>query len=99
MWPDRVANPGPLALESDALPTELHSQAKKKPVLYMKKYGIYSISLCRCHFPWLYQIMNISMFHSVNISPDPEPLHSQKVADPLCYIVTTILTWHLLLIV
>ena len=23
MWPDRVSNPGPLALEADALPTEL----------------------------------------------------------------------------
>ena len=23
MWPDQVSNPGPLALESDALPTEL----------------------------------------------------------------------------
>ena len=23
MWPDRESNPGPLALESDALPTEL----------------------------------------------------------------------------
>ena len=23
MWPDRVSNPGPLALESDALPTAL----------------------------------------------------------------------------
>ena len=22
MWPDRVSNPGPLALESDALPTD-----------------------------------------------------------------------------
>ena len=27
MWPDRVSNPGPLALESDALPTALRSPA------------------------------------------------------------------------
>ena len=28
MWPDRVSNLGPLALESDALPTALHGPAK-----------------------------------------------------------------------
>ena len=28
MWPDRVSNPGPLALESDALPTEIRSPAR-----------------------------------------------------------------------
>ena len=27
MWPDQVLNPGPLALESDALLTELHGSA------------------------------------------------------------------------
>ena len=27
MWPDRVSNPGPLALESDMLLTVLHSPA------------------------------------------------------------------------
>ena len=27
MWPDRVSNPGPLALESDALPTALRGLA------------------------------------------------------------------------
>ena len=27
MWPDRVSNPGPLTLESDALPTALCSLA------------------------------------------------------------------------
>ena len=27
MWPDQVSNPGPLALESDALPTALHGLA------------------------------------------------------------------------
>ena len=27
MWPDRVSNPGPLALESDALPIALCSPA------------------------------------------------------------------------
>ena len=30
MWPDRVSNPGPLALESDALPTALRGAAKMK---------------------------------------------------------------------
>ena len=29
MWPDRVSNPGSLALESDALPTALRGPAKK----------------------------------------------------------------------
>ena len=28
MWPDRVSNPGPLALESDMLPTALRGPAK-----------------------------------------------------------------------
>ena len=27
MWPDRVSNPGPLTLESDALPTALRGPA------------------------------------------------------------------------
>ena len=27
MWPDRVSNPGPLALESDALPTAARDPA------------------------------------------------------------------------
>ena len=27
MWPDRVSNPGPLALESDAVPTKLRGPA------------------------------------------------------------------------
>ena len=27
MWPDRISNPGPLALESDALPTALRGPA------------------------------------------------------------------------
>ena len=30
MWPDRVSNPGPLALESYTLLTVLHSPARKK---------------------------------------------------------------------
>ena len=29
MWPDRVSSPGPLALESDALPTVLRGPADK----------------------------------------------------------------------
>ena len=28
MWSNRVSNPGPLAVESDALPTALHSSAE-----------------------------------------------------------------------
>ena len=28
MWPDRVSNQGPLALESDLLPTALHGPSK-----------------------------------------------------------------------
>ena len=28
MWPDRVSMPGPLALESDALPTALRGPAR-----------------------------------------------------------------------
>ena len=27
MWPDQVSNPGPMVLESDALPTVLHGPA------------------------------------------------------------------------
>ena len=30
MWPDRISNPGPLALESDALTTVLRSSARIK---------------------------------------------------------------------
>ena len=32
MWTDRVFNPGPLALESDALPTELRGPAVETEV-------------------------------------------------------------------
>ena len=47
MWPDRVSNMGPLALESDALPTALHGPAKllqrrhdhKKHLLLSCTYG------------------------------------------------------------
>ena len=34
MWPGRVSNPVPLALESDALPTELSGPAKLKSLKY-----------------------------------------------------------------
>ena len=30
MWPDRVSNPGPLAHESDALPTALRGPATRQ---------------------------------------------------------------------
>ena len=30
MWPDRVSNPGPLALESDALPTALRGPERER---------------------------------------------------------------------
>ena len=30
MWPDRVSSPGPLPLESDALPTSLRGPARKE---------------------------------------------------------------------
>ena len=33
MWPDQVSNPGPLALESDALLTELHCLALYKRIV------------------------------------------------------------------
>ena len=33
MWPDRVSNPGPLAPESDALPTALHGLASYAVVM------------------------------------------------------------------
>ena len=32
MWPDRVSNPGPLALESDVLLSALHGPACTKTV-------------------------------------------------------------------
>ena len=33
MWPDRVSNPKPLALESDALPTDLRGPANDMLVI------------------------------------------------------------------
>ena len=39
MWPGRVSNPGPLALESDALPTALRGGAQcKSPVNFRVKF-------------------------------------------------------------
>ena len=37
MWPDRVSNPGPLALESDALPT-----APRAPAIFHTEQGLLS---------------------------------------------------------
>ena len=37
MWPDWVSNPGPLALESDALPTALCGLATEKGKLNINK--------------------------------------------------------------
>ena len=34
MWPDRISNPGPLALEPDALPTALRGPAHKQCTLH-----------------------------------------------------------------
>ena len=34
MWPDRLSNPGPLALQSDALPTALDLQCLEHGVLF-----------------------------------------------------------------
>ena len=43
MWPDRVSNPGPLALESDALPT-----APRGPVLLIVSM-VNTVSIIRKH--------------------------------------------------
>ena len=47
MWPDRVSNPGPLALESDILPTVLHSNSTSRYVLGKKHQdlSIYNLPL------------------------------------------------------
>ena len=45
MWPDRVSNPGPLALESDALPTALRGPASKKFQEILYKLGT-ALRLC-----------------------------------------------------
>ena len=34
MWPDQVSNQGPLALESDELPTVLHGPAEFKQMRF-----------------------------------------------------------------
>ena len=36
MWPNRVSNPGPLPLESDALPTALRGLAPVFEILLLK---------------------------------------------------------------
>ena len=48
MWPDRVSNPGPLALESDALPTTLRGPAywivKRNHLIFMTSALIYMVT-------------------------------------------------------
>ena len=47
MWPDRVSNPGPLALESDALPTALRGPARVKREMRIRKMRSFVINyLC-----------------------------------------------------
>ena len=41
MWPDRVSNSGPLAHESDALPTALRGPAKDEGKRMKRKSDIY----------------------------------------------------------
>ena len=44
MWPDRVSNPGPLVLESDALPYALRGPARLcKKTTVTKKYDALEI--------------------------------------------------------
>ena len=52
MWLDRVSNPGPLALESDALPTALCGPTKEintKYFSYMDRFRIVLITLVECN--------------------------------------------------
>ena len=45
MWPDRVSNPRPVALESDALPTALTGRAMWHGVFPLMKYQYTVISV------------------------------------------------------
>ena len=45
MWPDRVSNPGPLAIESDALPSALRIPATKRK-------GPYNESSSKAQVDW-----------------------------------------------
>ena len=49
MWPDRVSNPGPLALEADALPT-----APRGPAVCVCVFLCVYVCVCVCVCGYLY---------------------------------------------
>ena len=51
MWPDRVSNPRPLALESDALPTAPRGSAIQSEVMYS------NLSKCMTHLSHNYLVL------------------------------------------
>ena len=69
MWPDRVSNQGPQALDSDKLPT-----ATRDPAVYLENYKldyVHSVTIIKGHFYDVIlrqqgQILLIDYFNLVN---------------------------------
>ena len=60
MWPDRVSNPEPLALESDALPTALRGPAV-------------CVCVCVCTFTVMSPVGNSTLKQIIAIFPGAKP--------------------------
>ena len=58
MWPDRVTNPGPLVLESDALRTALRGSAK----LLHRRHDHKKYSLLSCTFGRYFMLIAFDLY-------------------------------------
>ena len=65
MWPDQVLNPGPLALESDALLTALRSPALNRESLSPQTSGFLKL-FTSCYF---YKLHALVLIHRIS-APD-----------------------------
>ena len=67
MWPNRVSNPGPLALEADALPTALRGAARLKANSVDKEvYTLFANSAII--IPWRFnKMLNAIIYHQISV--------------------------------
>ena len=65
MWPDRVSNPGPLALESDALPTALRG-----PTVCVCVCVCVGVCVCVCTYTAMSSVGNFTLKKSKPFFPE-----------------------------
>ena len=74
MWSDQVSNPGPLAHESDALPTGL--------CFWLKTYVKMVVNICEIS---VFEILRMYMYHISSVIRQSFPFQNNpKDLDPSC---------------